>query len=131
MGITPENFLYWPSCNYDAAVPTDLCKCVGVASLPSPRVFFYPFPKTESLFKGYVFLTLQMHYLLLFGYLQSPARGGRVGGWELVVMFIKTKALLKIVQFKVAIGLFFPLVTCSLAQPASNYDDKIKKSTIS
>lgn len=63
---------------------------VGVPSLSS-RFFFYPFPKTESLFKGYVFLTLQMRYLLLFGYLQSPARGGRVGGGELVVMFIKTK----------------------------------------
>ena len=40
-------------------------------------------------------------------------------------------ALLKIEQFKVAIGLFFPLVTYSLAQPASNYNDKINKSTIS
>ena len=65
---------------------------VGVPSLSS-CFFFYPFPKTESLFKGYVFLTLQMHYLLLFGYLQSPARGGRVGGWELVVMFIKTQLI--------------------------------------
>ena len=91
MGITAENFLYWPSCNYDAAVPTDLCKGVGGRPFPLLVFFFYPFPKTESLFKGYVFLTLQMHYLLLFGYLQSPARGGRVGGWELVVMFIKTK----------------------------------------
>ena len=62
--------------------------CVGVPSLFSR--FCHPFPKTESLFKGYVFPTPQMHYLLLFGYLQSPARGGRVGGWELVVMFIKT-----------------------------------------
>ena len=39
-------------------------------------------------------------------------------------------ALLK-EQFKVAIGLFFPLVTYSLAQPASNYNDEINKSTIS
>ena len=76
-------------------ITTLLCRliyvsvCVGVPSLSSR--FFHPFPKTESLFKGYVFLTPQMHYLLLFGYLQSPARGGRVGGWELVVMFIKTQ----------------------------------------
>lgn len=91
MGITPENFLYWPSCNYDAAVPTDLCKCVGGASLPSPRVFFLPFPQNREPVQRLRFLTLQMRYLLLFGYLQSPARGGRVGGWELVVMFIKTK----------------------------------------
>ena len=38
-------------------ITTLLCRLIyGWASLPSPRVFFfYPFPKTESLFKGYVF----------------------------------------------------------------------------
>ena len=66
-------------------IPTLLCRliyvsvCVGVPSLSSR--FFHPFPKTESLFKGYVFLTLQLHCLLLIGYPQSPARGGWVGGW--------------------------------------------------
>lgn len=91
MGITPENFLYWPSCNYDAAVPTDLCKCVGGRPFPLLVFFFLPFPQNREPVQRLRFLTLQMHYLLLFGYLQSPARGGRVSGGELVVMFIKTK----------------------------------------
>ena len=41
-------------------ITTLLCRLIYVSvwvgrPLPSPRVFFYPFPKTESLFKGYVF----------------------------------------------------------------------------
>lgn len=80
MGITPENFLYWPSCNYDAAVPTDLCKCVGGASLPSPRVFFLPFPQNREPVQRLRFFNTTDALSVTF-WLPSVTRERWEGGW--------------------------------------------------
>lgn len=80
MGITPENFLYWPSCNYDAAVPTDLCKFVGGRPFPLLAFFFLPFPQNREPVQRLRFFNTTDALSVTF-WLPSVTRERWEGGW--------------------------------------------------
>ena len=80
MGTTTENFLYWSSCNYDAAVPTDLCKCVGGRPFPLLVFFFFTLsPKLRACSKATFFNTTDA--LSVTFWLPSVTRERWEGGW--------------------------------------------------